>query len=218
MLRVCLGTAGLWGPRATASSIYAAFVGEHRGTVGDRWGVEVILFDAALKTGFAWAARNDFLSRVPHHDLFAFFEVSAFSGRGIAVLLSGVFLFSLCHLLPVAQDDHDLRAHHLAHFLRWTSCAHLPQQLLTPARNLWGAEAVPSCFDRVPDDWIVGLMQVTGTRRRGLGEGMLPDPVVDRRDRGMYSRNGLACWLTAWLPLLCARSTRRCLLTRLALV
>ena len=43
--------------------------------VSQRWRVEVVVYDKALGTAFAWSARNNFLSRVPQHDLFAFFEL-----------------------------------------------------------------------------------------------------------------------------------------------
>ena len=71
-------------------------------------------------------------------------------------------------LFPLPQDDHELTTAHLTHFLRWTSCAHLPPVLVTSSSQptVWGVtpfaftpDTLP-CHARVPPDWIVGLMQV----------------------------------------------------------
>jgi hypothetical protein len=111
----------------------------------DRFVVAAVSLDAGLGSDFAWKARQDFLSNVHtdrNYDLFAFFE-----------------------------DDHDVTAQHLIHFLHWTSCEHLPQSLLLqdsvnghPSVRNWSAFRqaeldIKQCHRRLPETWLAGFLQ-----------------------------------------------------------
>ena len=151
-------TPWLW-RRATSSAVC-----DTRSRASGWLRVTVVVLPRSLGKQFAWAARAAVFAALPITDVLVFFE-----------------------------DDHDVTVRHLDNFLSLTACEHLPKRPSgvsffesrrtgpagsTVSRAGLGdggglpRAALPfpweehrSCAERVPSNWIVGMLQVSASQR-----------------------------------------------------